>query len=69
MTQFLLENGRSQTPGWEEHLRTNSPVYHVDLAVSSGSKTSTFAVSSLALERVRTKIRFLCMNKCVLALR
>jgi hypothetical protein len=52
MTEFLLEYGRSQTPDWKEKIRENSPVYHLELAVSSGSKTSSFVFSSSRLERV-----------------
>ncbi|KAI3318140.1 hypothetical protein HD806DRAFT_549483 [Xylariaceae sp. AK1471] len=53
MTRFVLEYGRSQTPDWKENLRANPPVYHLELAVSSGSKTSSFVFCSSQLERMR----------------
>jgi hypothetical protein len=52
MTEFLIEYGRSQTPNWKERIRANRPVYHVDLAVSSGRKTTSFTFCSSRLERV-----------------
>ena len=52
MTAFVIKYGHSQTPNWKDNLRVNPPVYHVDLAVSAGSKTSSFFITSSQVERV-----------------
>lgn len=54
---FLTKYGHSQTPNWKECLRVNPPVYHVDLAVSVGSKTSSFFITSSQVERVSIRFR------------
>ena len=64
MVRFLLEHGRSNTPGWENHLRANSAVYHIDVAVTSGSKHSRFTISSNTLERVSHPIFSWLINGC-----
>lgn len=52
MTAFVVEYGHSQTPNWKENLQVNPSVYHVDLAVSVGSRSSSFFITSSQVERV-----------------
>lgn len=52
MTAFVIKYGHSQAPKWKENLRANPPVYHLDVAVSAGSKTSSFVITSSQVERV-----------------
>jgi hypothetical protein len=54
MTAFVIKYGQSQTPNWNENLRANPPVYHLDLAVSAGSKTSSFVITTSQVGRVST---------------
>ncbi|KAF1996938.1 hypothetical protein P154DRAFT_607356 [Amniculicola lignicola CBS 123094] len=53
MTDFVTQYGQSQTPKWKETLEANPPVYHLDVIVSEGSKTSSFAITSSQVERMR----------------
>jgi hypothetical protein len=52
MAAFVTEYGHSQTPKWKENLRATRPVYHLDLAVSIRSKTSSFVITTPQVERV-----------------
>ncbi len=58
MTAFVIEYGHSQALNWKQKLRVNPPIYHVDLAVSVGSKTSSFVITSSQVERVSIPSRF-----------
>ena len=51
MTDFVIDNGFSKSPYWQEKLRQSLPVYHVDLAVSAGGKGSTFVTTTKQFER------------------
>lgn len=65
MTAFVIKYGHSQTPNWKENLRANTPVYHMDLAVSAGSKTSSFVITSSQVERVSMRScssLYMCAN-------
>ena len=55
MTAFVVKYGHSQAPNWKENLGANTPVYHLDLAVSAGSKTSSFVITSSQVERVSNR--------------
>ena len=52
MTSFIIKYGHSRIAKWQEKLRANPPIYHVEVAVSAGSKTSNFVMTSSQLERV-----------------
>lgn len=52
MTALVIKYGHSRTPNWKENLRANPPVYHLDVAVSAGSRTSSFVITSSQVERV-----------------
>jgi len=54
MTAFVIKYGQSQTHNWKENLRANPPVYHLDLAVTTGSKMSSFVITTSQIERVST---------------
>ncbi|KAF2812279.1 uncharacterized protein BDZ99DRAFT_518138 [Mytilinidion resinicola] len=45
--------GEHMTPKWKETLEANPPVYHLDVVVSKGSKTSSFVITSSQVERMR----------------
>jgi hypothetical protein len=47
-----MEYGQSYTPGWKESLQASPPIYHLDVAVSTGSKTSSFVIESSQIKRV-----------------
>jgi len=52
MTAFIMKYGQSQTPNWKDNLQANPPAYHLELAVSTGSKASSFGFDSSQIERV-----------------
>ncbi|PQE10655.1 heterokaryon incompatibility protein [Rutstroemia sp. NJR-2017a BBW] len=53
MTAFVIKYGQSQTSNWKENLRANPPVYHLDLAVNAGSRTSSFVITTSQVERMQ----------------
>ncbi|PMD47662.1 hypothetical protein L207DRAFT_415975, partial [Hyaloscypha variabilis F] len=53
MTAFIMEYGQSYTPGWKESLQASPPIYHLDVAVSTGSKTSSFVIESSQIKRMQ----------------
>jgi hypothetical protein len=55
MTRFVVEYGISQTPEWRERIRASLPNYHLELAVSTGSKRSRFTISTSQIERVSVR--------------
>ena len=57
MNAFVIKYGHSQTRNWKESLRFSPPTYHLDLAVSAGSKTSSFIITSSQVERVSIRSR------------
>ena len=64
VTAFVIKYGRSQAPNWKENLRANPPVYHLDLAVSAGSKTSSFVITSSQVERVSIRSLLITVYVC-----
>ncbi|KAH8698045.1 hypothetical protein GQ44DRAFT_733432 [Phaeosphaeriaceae sp. PMI808] len=53
MADFIVKYGRSKTPKWPDKLRKNATVYHLDLAVSTGDKRSSFVGTTAQIERMR----------------
>ena len=52
MAAFVIKYGSSQTPKWRENLSASRPVYHIDLAISTESKSSPFVIATSQVERV-----------------
>ena len=57
MNAFVIKYGHSQTRNWKKSLRFNPPTFHLDLAVSAGSKTSSFVITTSQVERVSIRSR------------
>lgn len=69
MTNFVIQYGESQTEGWQERLRSSSPVYHVDVLVS-GDLAGRFVMEAKWLERVCSHaLVYLLSNCCVQAMK
>jgi hypothetical protein len=52
MTAFVTSFGQSLAPEWKVLLKKCSLVYHLDVVVNSGNKSSPFVLTTSQMERV-----------------
>ncbi|KAF2474923.1 uncharacterized protein BDR25DRAFT_255455 [Lindgomyces ingoldianus] len=53
MTAFLMKHGQSETSNWANLLQVNSPVYHFEVAVSTGGQAALYIADASQVERIR----------------
>jgi hypothetical protein len=59
MTTFLLEHGQFDATDWRGSIKRSPFVYHLEVAVGIGSKTSAFTLRTSQIERVSNYYRSL----------
>lgn len=57
MTTFLVKFAQSKAPKWKQNLQANLAVYHVDVVVNAGGRSSSFVIDSSQVERVTALLR------------